>query len=179
MVTPQFDFLMSSKIAAQLLLHLMTKEYNSQAENKNETFGNDGGFVEVELLVDLLTEVMMTLSCCTIDDRFLQELSRDWNMVTLMQQILRKYFLPQEHDILELTAAIKSKDEAKLTKRFKLLTEMIWLTNNIVAHEHNNSVALQAGLDKTYYEIVQCYSQMFADMYGSDLSSAPFTGEFW
>lgn len=113
----------------------MTKEYNSTSADINNTAGNNGGFVQVDELVDLLTEVMMTLACCAIDDRFMSELSREYSMVGLMQSVLTKYFLPQGQDILELSEAIKSKDENKLTKRFKLLTEMLWLTNNVCAHE--------------------------------------------
>ena len=84
-VSPQYEYFMSDKTAPRILLHLMTKEYNSTSADKNSTAGNDGGFVQVDELVDLLTEVMGTLSCCAIDDRFMTELSREYSMVSLMQ----------------------------------------------------------------------------------------------
>ena len=76
---------------------------------------------------------------------------------------------------------VQAKNVEELTKVLEMMFEMIWLTNNFVAHQgynHSNvmyqEAAISAGLHETYYGIIETFSG-----YEKELGQQILTEDLW
>ena len=69
----------------------------------------------------------------------------------------------------------------ELNQAIGMMSEMIWLTNNFIAHTGYNQanimyqeVAISTGLHETYFKIIQTFSE-----YENDLGAQILSEELW
>ena len=94
----QFKALTSNPNTLKILLHSLTKEYAMEG-NQPE--------VSVDDLIELLIHVCTSLTNLICNDRVCQDLHTQFDMLGIMKDLLRKYFLT---DALQVQNTIATKN---------------------------------------------------------------------
>ena len=126
---------------------------------------------EMEYVMPLLSQACIIFTNLSYDELICKQMFQKVDVLTLMNELLKKFFLSNYFGEIDL---FRGQNFAQIEKILSFLSDMIWVTNNLLTHEINykeTKSAIQVGLAETYHNIIQVYQEFKPDILDFDVWS--------
>lgn len=105
---------------------------------------------EIEYVIPLLTQTCYIFTNLSYDELICKQMFQKIDVLNLVNNLLRKYFLTNYFGEIDL---FRGQNFAQIKKILTFMDDMIWMANNLIAHEinyHQTTRAIEIGLAETY-----------------------------